>query len=275
MSWDALRAIRDSALPATQRAVAHNVVLRAGDDGCWASQATIAADTGLGERTVRRDLTILVEAGVLSAIERPGRTTVYAFFGVAARPSTAPAPHARVRGVEDGTPRHHVPPTPAPRAGTPAPRADEMPSEIPLGNEDPLPPTPSPRGEGAVRGDKPERPSDDAGADRRAVWVARWAQWSVVDLERRGDHRQAEQFRRDLEAPPAAVVDRARSLIAGQRQPDGTRRRALPGQPEAIRRRDIVRGLRLASEWLARGPPPDLPTELADHLRQPPPGAPT
>lgn len=142
MSYDHLRAIRDSALPATERAVLNAVVLRAGDDGCWASQATIALDTGLGERTVRRDLARLVAGGLLLASHRPGRTTTYTLGATPApratpAPDATPAPRARAPAPPAGPPRHDVPPTPAPRA-------DEMPTEEPKVISRPNVSTPAP-----------------------------------------------------------------------------------------------------------------------------------
>ena len=132
MSYDHLRAIRDSDLPATQRAVLGAVVLRAGEAGCWASQSTIAADTGLGERTVRRDLAALVAAGLLVASPDPGRTTTYT-LGQAPAPRATLAPRAGAPAGRAGVPRHHVPPTPAPRAR-------EMPMEEPMVISPPISP---------------------------------------------------------------------------------------------------------------------------------------
>jgi len=56
------------------------LLYHAGQDGrAWPSHATLAAETGLGERTVREALARLRELGYLSVIEeRPGRTTIYA-----------------------------------------------------------------------------------------------------------------------------------------------------------------------------------------------------
>jgi hypothetical protein len=120
-SYGVQHLIRGSSLTATERQVLNDVVLYAdGDEGlCFASQETIAENTALGSRTVRRDLATLTRLGILEEVDDPSRRTkTYRVVPAAipARPAATPAPHAGLPGTTCRSPRQDVPVTPAPRA---------------------------------------------------------------------------------------------------------------------------------------------------------------
>lgn len=101
-TYDVIRSTRRSSLTPAQRLLLICISYRAGEDGdCWASAPTLAEDTGLSERHVRRELAALVQCGALTADMRPGRTTVYRVSGQIPTPDT-------VSGVK--TPGHPVTP---------------------------------------------------------------------------------------------------------------------------------------------------------------------
>jgi hypothetical protein len=69
--------LRDPISP-TQKAVLAYLAFRADDAGrAWPSVARIAADTGMGERTVQTAIRALVETGLLDFWARKNRTNVY------------------------------------------------------------------------------------------------------------------------------------------------------------------------------------------------------
>ncbi|MEO0605273.1 MAG: helix-turn-helix domain-containing protein [Myxococcota bacterium] len=78
----AILACRGSSLSKAQHLVLVHMSVRASrDDGaCWAAVATLANDTNLDARTVRRVLRQLEALGVLEAHLRPGRSTWYRLF---------------------------------------------------------------------------------------------------------------------------------------------------------------------------------------------------
>lgn len=81
-------ATRRCKLSASERLLLREIAMYAsGDEGeCRASQETLALDTGLGERTVRRLMTKLVRAGILERASRKGalRIMVAAIPGIVA-----------------------------------------------------------------------------------------------------------------------------------------------------------------------------------------------
>lgn len=89
----AILACRGSSLSKAQHLVLVHMSVRASrkDGACWAAVATLAVDTNLDTRTVRRVLRQLEDFGVLEAHRRPGRTTWYRIF-----PDRVPRPAGRV-----------------------------------------------------------------------------------------------------------------------------------------------------------------------------------
>jgi hypothetical protein len=78
VSWQAARAVLDiDTLNPTAKFVLIVLCLRAGSDGrAWPSVATIVADTGHGERSVRRALGQLHKAGHIDVVHREGRSSL-------------------------------------------------------------------------------------------------------------------------------------------------------------------------------------------------------
>jgi hypothetical protein len=97
-AWGFARAILASGLPAAQKHVLHALVIHADAHGiAWPSQTTLARDTGLGVRTVRRVLARLRTAEILVEII-PGRQHT------SARYHLSPAPLAALERAQTG---HH------------------------------------------------------------------------------------------------------------------------------------------------------------------------
>lgn len=98
-----------------QKAVLISLADNANDDGvCWPSVPNIASRTCLSERAVQNAIKWLIEAGILGAQERVGRSTVYTVTPAAF------APPQEMRGADkDATPALNDI-TPAAAAPTPA-----------------------------------------------------------------------------------------------------------------------------------------------------------
>jgi hypothetical protein len=119
-----LRGVRDDAqLSASERQVLIMLALRAGGDGtCYPSVATLARDTGLGLRTIRRTIRLLTTNGRLVVRERHSecgdrKSNLYVLqgYGQLASTSGQPAPAVRSNstdGVRPSGPEGHCQPAP-------------------------------------------------------------------------------------------------------------------------------------------------------------------
>lgn len=75
---DRWRAVMESGLRGSERAVMVALAYRDGcGSGCWASQATLALDAGMSDRSVRSALRLLEARGLIEAGDRTGRTVRY------------------------------------------------------------------------------------------------------------------------------------------------------------------------------------------------------
>jgi hypothetical protein len=180
--YEVLELVRASSLSATQRSVLLEVSYAArGEEGeCWEGQDTIGANTGLAVRTVRRDLSELVELGVLVVVpDTSRRTTTYRVDASripargaatpaqdagppaqdAAHLAPDPAPRASQTGTDCQGTRHHVPVRPAPRAAYT--RREPIPESIPEARDARAREAPQRRGEGVI-------PASSAGPPARA-----------------------------------------------------------------------------------------------------------
>lgn len=100
----------------------------ANDEGhCWPSIRTIETKTSLSNRAVRYAIKRLEEGGYLVTENRNGHSLSFTVIPRHQMPHP-PAPDAARHGMpvapDAAPPRHQMPETPAPRAKTPAPRAD-------------------------------------------------------------------------------------------------------------------------------------------------------
>lgn len=128
-------------LSPTARHVLIAVAMRAGRDGdrealCWASAATLGADTGLAERTVRRVLDDLAACGALEAERRPGQTTRYRVLGVGTPDTGSGVGASGPRTQDPGSPRTQDPGTPDTVSDDPylnRPRGSDLPPNPPTG----------------------------------------------------------------------------------------------------------------------------------------------
>lgn len=78
MSIKLMNAAWEADLPATEKLVLLSMADQSGSDGvCWPAVKSIARRCGRDERSVRRTLSKLVEAGHLSRIERPGTSNLW------------------------------------------------------------------------------------------------------------------------------------------------------------------------------------------------------
>lgn len=105
--------------PAVMKLVLIVVAKHDGDGGCWASVSTIAAETGLSERTVQRALADLHAAGVLGRDERRGRSTVYRVILDNLRTCDTPdtqSPHPRSSDTPPPSQSHPTPVTESPES---------------------------------------------------------------------------------------------------------------------------------------------------------------
>lgn len=264
-SYEVHLASRYSDLTATERAVLREVAMYAnGDDGvCFASQETLAADTQLSPRTVRRDLAELERLGVLVVVpDRTRRTTVYQVdvARIPAPGARVPAPRASRHTVPPGTTcqgdRHQVPGRPAPGAYDPS---GSDPGSV---NPSPQPP-----------------PASRAGASSdRAEWVADRALRELEDIADRGGDVPGtlDRYERGEGTLVDAWVSMARPRRVSARHVDGSvvdaLRRTWADAPDGLRRREICEGLsRAAARWRARGPPGSPRPDPTDHLAEAPP----
>lgn len=119
MSYRLMRRVlsgEPAGLTATETLVLLAVAYHALDDGtqCWPSQATLARETRLSPRGLRKILERLIDRGVLEVLE-PATGRRSASYVVVLDDRRA-EPRA---GVDDPVDRHHVPPCPTPRAALP------------------------------------------------------------------------------------------------------------------------------------------------------------
>ena len=83
---------------------------------CWPSQATLAHDTNMTERGVRKIMAALEEKGLIKRKARvagKGRTSDLIML------TLPPEPRSGIETARSGTPRNHVPVPPEPRSGEP------------------------------------------------------------------------------------------------------------------------------------------------------------
>jgi hypothetical protein len=98
-SYTVIAATRGTSLTLAERHVLTHMAMRAGEEGrCWASQATIAEDTGLTDRTVRTAVSGLRAKGILVYQgDGPNHTDIYT-FDLAAIVRCKGKPHTGERG---------------------------------------------------------------------------------------------------------------------------------------------------------------------------------
>lgn len=150
-SFGMMRGIRASDLPQVVRHVAHAILLRSGGERatCSAGVELLCLDTGLGERAVRDAIKALRASGLFRVRRRKGQTSLIepqigpladlcqvdssraaerraardAATDLDSDSNSEPAPRAGTSGTTRRTQRHDAP-------EVPAPRADEIPSQI-------------------------------------------------------------------------------------------------------------------------------------------------
>ena len=82
-----------------QFSVLNRLAYHDGGDGAWPAVASMARQWGVSDKTVRRAIRGLVASGVISEVERPGKTTIYRMK----LDATGPAPWTNGTGVQDET----------------------------------------------------------------------------------------------------------------------------------------------------------------------------
>ena len=100
----------------TEKVVLLSLSDNANDEGvCWPSVANMCRRCNLTERSIQRSLASLTEAGHMSKIERPGRSSVFKIHPRQAGTPSRVSPHPRHRGTPPPPGWHPTPARLAPR----------------------------------------------------------------------------------------------------------------------------------------------------------------